>query len=102
MAYVQLAPDDTFMQDNIGKTTLHMLCSVPRFSDSSGGAIRAYLASKEGRRAAFMKEDEGRIPFDRLFDRGFDELLFLKNKSFAGSMVWWYECLGIDFFEFQQ
>ena len=91
--YLQLAPDVATMQDNIGGTPLHMLCSVVSFSDAS-----AFPAKEQGRRATFMQDDEGRAPFDRLFEKRFDEMLFLENKSFADLMVWWYECLGIDFF----
>ena len=103
-AYLQLAPDVAVMQDSIGSTPLYMLCSVPYFSDDSGGAIsiiRAYLASEEGRRAAFMKDfedDKRRTPFDRLCEKGFDELLFLNNRSFGGLIVWWYDCLDINLF----
>ena len=98
-AYLQLASDVAVMQDNIGNTPLHMLCSVPCFSEASGGAMRAYLAFEEGRAAAFMKDDKGRTPFDHLyFEKKVDTMLFLTNESFGGMMVWWYDCLGIDFF----
>ena len=75
-----------------------MLCSVPYSSNDTDGAIRAYLASEEGRTVASMRDNEGKKPLDLLCERGFDDLVFLKNKSFADLMVWWYDCLGIDFF----
>ena len=97
--YLRLAPDVATMQDNIGKTALHMLCSVPYSSDASGDAIRAYLAFEEGKMAAFVKDSEGRTPLGCLCERGFDEMMFLKNKSFGGLIMWWYDhCLGINFF----
>ena len=97
-AYLQLAPDVATIQDNFGKMPLHMLCSVPSFSDASGGAIRAYLASEKTKKAAFMRDSDERTPFDRLCEKGFDEMPFLNNGSFGGIMVWWYDCLGIDIF----
>ena len=72
-----------------------MLCSVPCFSDASGDAMRAYLGFEEGRTAVFMKDDTGRTPFEWLFEKDFDDIVFLNNQSFAGLMVWWYDCLGI-------
>ena len=99
LAYLQLAPDVALTKNNIGETPLHMLCSAPCSSDASGGAIsRLYLATEEGRIAAFMEDDKGRTSFDRLREKGFDEIAFLQNYSFGGLMVWWYECLGIDIF----
>ena len=98
MAYLQIAPDVAVMQDTLGKTPLHMLCSVPYLSNASGGAIRAYLGFEEGRKVAFMTDNEGRTPLDLLCEKGFDEMPFLKNKCFGGMMVWWYDCLGINFF----
>ena len=99
-AYLQLAPDVAVMQDNLGQTPLHMLCSPPRFSEGAGGAIRAYLScTREGKEAGFLKDNEGRTSFQCLCDKwSFDELLFLENKSFAGLMVWWYDCLDINLF----
>ena len=52
----------------------------------------------EGKKAAFMKDNEDRTPFDRLCVKDFDEMVFLKNKSFGGLMVCWYDCLDIDIF----
>ena len=83
-AYLQLDPDVAVMQDNIGKNSLHMLCSVPSFFDGTGDAITAYLSFSEGRKAAFMPDNEGRTPLECLYDKSFDGLLFLENKSFGG------------------
>ena len=97
-AYLHFAPDVAVMQDNIGKTPLHMLCSAPNSFNDRGGAIRAYLGFEEGRRAAFARDKKGKTPLDQLFEKGFDEMPFLKNKYFGGMMVWWYDCLGMDLF----
>ena len=84
------------MQNDIGKTPLHMLCSVPYSSDASVGAFSAYIACGEGRIAAFMKDNEGKTPLDHLCERGLNDMSFLMNESFGGLMVWWCDCLGID------
>ena len=97
--YLQLAPDVATMRDNIRKTPLHMLCSVPCpcFSNSTGGAIRAYTEQcVEGKMAAFMKDNEKMTPFDYLCEKSYDDMEFLKNKSFGGLMEWWHDCLGIN------
>ena len=96
--YLQLAPDVAIMQDNIGQTPLHILCSVPHLSAFSSAAITAYLGCSEGRITAFMKDSEGRTPFECLCQKSFDDLLFLKNKSFGGLLVWWHESLSINLF----
>ena len=98
ISYLQLAPNVATMQNNFGETPLHMLCSVTYFSDASGGAIKAYLDSEEGRIAAFMKDYKGRTPFDRLCEKSIDDMLLSTNESFGGLMVWWYDCLGIGIF----
>ena len=73
-----------------------MLCSAPHFSNETGDAIRAYLGFSEGKKAAFDQGVKRRMPFERLlFAKSFDDMPFLENKSFAGFMVWWYDCLGI-------
>ena len=95
-AYLDLSPNVASMQDNLGKTPLHILCSVVPAVDS-GLAIAAFLASMQGKMAAFMMDDEGMIPFEYLCRNNYDEMVFLKNKSFAGLMIWWYECIGICF-----
>ena len=99
-AYLHFAPGVATMYDNKGKTPLHMLCAAPSLVDGTGSAIETYLGGHiEWRQAAFMKDDEGKTPFDYLFEKNFDELLFLENKSFAGLMVWWYShCLDISLF----
>ena len=43
-----------------------------------------------------MKDNGGRTPFDRLCEQDFDEVLSIHDESFACTMVWWYNCLGID------
>ena len=97
--YLQLAPDVAVMQDNKGKTPLHMLCSVPSFLDGTGGAIVAYLGGcSEGKKAAFMTDNEGRTPFDCFCEKNVEGLLFLENTNFGGLMAWWYDCLGINLF----
>ena len=41
----------------------------------------------------------GLTTIDCLFNcYSFGEMVFLRNKSFSGLMVWWYECAGINFF----
>ena len=60
--------------------------------------MRLEPSSKEGRTTAFMKDNEGRAPFDRLCEKGFDAMLFLNDTSFGGLMMWWYDCLYITFF----
>ena len=88
-AYLQLAPDVATMQDSIGMTPLHMLCSRPYFSNSTRDAIRAYLSFSEGKEAAFMMDDEDRKPL---------EYIYSENTSFASLMMWWYDCLGMSIF----
>ena len=100
--YLKLAPGVAVMQDNLGMTPLHLLCSLPYFSGDTGGAIKAYLDCSVGKNAAFMMDYKGKTPFDYLCEKRFDELLFLeKNKTFAGLVVWWYGCLelGIEAIE---
>ena len=74
---------------------------VDHFSDVSyihhHSGIQAYPASEVGRIAAFMKDNDGRTPFNTLCERGADEILFLTNKSFGGLIMWWNYYLGIDF-----
>ena len=99
-AYLELAPDVAEIQDNIDQTPLHMLYAVPSFCDDIGGAIKAYLGScNEGKKAAFMKDCEGRTPFECLCEKNFDELSFLQDKTFGGLMIWWYgHCLDMNLF----
>ena len=96
--YLRLVPDVATMQDNIGETPLHILCSAALFSESSGGAIRAYLYCSEGKKAAFMKDQTGRTPFDCLCEKSFDDMPFLENKSFVDLVVWWSDCLDVNLF----
>ena len=87
------------MQDEIGQTPLHTLCSVPHFSDSAGGAIRAYLRRCEGKKTAFMVDHKNKTPLNYLCsEKSFDDLLFLENKSLSGLIAWWYDCLDINLF----
>lgn len=68
-----------------------MLCSVPSFFDSTGGAIGAYLdGCNEGKKAAFMTDNEVRTFFSASGRRTL-MLLSLENKSFGGLMTWWYD-----------
>ena len=62
-----------------------MLCSVPYFSNASGGAIRAYLASEEGEIAALMNDGEERRLLINFVRRAL--MKWLMNKSFGSMMV---------------
>ena len=86
-SYVQL------MQDNIGQTPLHILCSVPHFCEDTGDAIRAYLGCSEGKKAAFVRDDKGRTPLNYLCENE-----NFMNKTFGDLMAWWYGCLDINLF----
>ena len=47
----------------------------------------------------FMKDNEGMTPLDCLVCKTtYDDMVFLKNKSFNGLMEWWYDCVGINLF----
>ena len=87
LAYLQLAPDVAIMQDGIGQTPLHMLCSVACSSDSYSGGIRAYLGCSEGMKAAFIKDEKGRTP---LF------YLLADNPYVTGEMITVYLQLAPD------
>ena len=99
-AYLQLTPDVAIMQDDKGKTPLHILCSLPSVFEGTGGAIKAYMEEcVEGKKAAFIRDGEGRTPFYCLCEKHFDELVFLENKTLGGLMTWWYvHCLDINLF----
>ena len=97
-AYLELAPEVATMKDNRGQTPLHLLCSAPCMTNSSGGAIRAYLEQEQGKMAGFMKDDQGRTPFEYLCQKGYGDMPFLENKCFGGLMVWWFDCLDISLF----
>ena len=89
------------MEDDIGMTPLHRLCLRPYYSNTTGSAIRAYIAFKESKEVAFMTDDEGKTPFQQhLCKNSFDEIPFLKedNKSFGGLFCWWFDCLNINVF----
>ena len=96
--YLQLAPDVAVMRDNINQTPLHMLCSRPYFSNSTHDAIRAYLSFKEGKEAAFMMDIQGKKPFQYLCEKSFDDMTFLKNKSFGSLFFWWFDCLEMSLY----
>ena len=98
-AYLQLAPDVAIEEDNIGMTPLHVLCSVPYFSNSTGGAIRAYLGFSEGKEAAFKMDNAEKLPFQYLCEKSFDELPFLHGRTFVDLLEWWYHCMGVNLFE---
>ena len=98
-AYLQLAPDVAVVQDDIEMTPLHsMLFLHPYFSDDNGCAIRAYLSFNEGKEAALITDSQGKTPFQYLCDTSFDNMPFIKNKSFWGLLFWWFDCLEIKLF----
>ena len=89
--YLTSAPYVAVMQDNLGMTPLHMLCSNLYSLRASQDAIRAYLSFEEGRAAAFMVDHEGKSPLDRLlYEKRFEE-------SFGSMMLLWFTCFGVDF-----
>ena len=48
---------------------INMISSVLHFSIASGSVIRVYLSPGEGKKAGFIKGNEGRTPFDWLRDK---------------------------------
>lgn len=98
--YLELIPDAITAQDIYGKTAIHLLCSLPSLQRTSGNAIRAYFQRKNGIDAAYMKDADGKTPFDYLCLNQFEELPFLEEKSFSGLMAWWHdeECAGFNLF----
>ena len=97
-AYLQLAPDVATMQDSIGMTPLHMLCSLPQLSYGTGSVFRAYFDCSEGKEAAFMTDSQGKTPFQYLCEKSFDDMPFLKNNSFGGLLCWWFDGLEMNLF----
>ena len=96
-AYLQLAPDVAVMQDDIGMTPLHMLCSRPYFSNSTRDAISSYLSFSDGKEAAFMIDEKGKFPLDYLYENDSVGLLAPSvGGSFSDIMVWWYACLDMN------
>ena len=95
--YLELAPDVAVMQDDSGQTPLHVLCSLPCLSDTSEDAIDEFLRHPAGMKATFVKDYQGRTPFDCFcFSHSLDEVPFIKEKSFAGLIEWWFRHMDLE------